>query len=151
MLQVPLAETHVALPPSPAPRPDPQLRLAGKIGFLVENDEDLRRAMGLLLEKWGISVIDAGSGEEALALLDELGILPDFLLVDHQLGEGMSGLDLLRHLRLRHGNLPARLITADRSEGLMAEATRDGIGMIYKPIEPRALMGFLSLLPEGTP
>jgi signal transduction histidine kinase/CheY-like chemotaxis protein len=151
MLQVPLAETHVPLPPSPLPRPDPQLRLSGKIGFLVENDEDLRRAMGLLLEKWGISVIDAGSGEEALALLEELGILPDFMLVDHQLGDGMSGLDLLRHLHARHGGLPARLITADRSPGLMADATRDGIGLIYKPIEPRALRGFLASLPEDQP
>jgi len=151
MLQVPLAETHAPSLPAPLPRPNPKLRLAGKIGFLVENDDNLRRAMGLLLEKWGISVIDAGSGEEALALLDELGILPDFLLVDHQLGDGMTGLELLTDLRARHGDLPARLITADRSADLMARTAQDGIALIHKPIEAQALMAFLSDLPDGAP
>ncbi|MCF8486706.1 MAG: PAS-domain containing protein [Rhodobacteraceae bacterium] len=149
MLQVPLAEVHEPAQIIASPRrPEPHLRLAGKIGFLVENDVDLRRAIGLLLEKWGISVIDAGSGEEALALLDELGILPDFLLIDHQLGEGMTGLDLLLHLRSRHGALPARLITADRSGDLLAKATAAQIQVMNKPLEPRALVAFLSELPE---
>lgn len=124
-------------------RPDPRLAARDKIAFLVENDEDLRRALGLLLEKWGVSVLDAATGEEALELIEELGILPDFFLVDHHLGEGMTGLDFLAALGARHGPVPARIITANHSADLRAACAAAGAGVLMKPIDPRALEAFL--------
>ena len=147
MLQVPLSTAADPLAPRPSPRgPQPKMQLQDKIGFLVENDEDLRRAMSLLLEKWGISVLDAGSGEEALGLIEELGILPDFFLVDHQLGDGMTGVEFIGEIRTRHGDVPARLITANRSAEVRALAQAAGIEMLMKPIDPRALEQFLGAL-----
>jgi len=35
-----------------------------------------------------MTVLEAASGEEALALIEEIGILPDLFLVDHQLATG---------------------------------------------------------------
>ncbi|MDR7126581.1 PAS-domain containing protein [Pseudotabrizicola sp. 4114] len=143
MLQLPLVTAADALP-APAPAaPRQRMRLQGKIGFLVENDPDLCRAMGLLLEKWGLSVLDADSGEAALALIDELGILPDFFLVDHQLGDGMTGVDFIRTLRQLHGDVPARLVTANRSPEVQAMAQAEGIEIMMKPIDARALEAFL--------
>ena len=103
--------------------------------------------MVLLLEKWGVSVLDAASGEEALALIDEIGILPDCLLVDHQLGAGMTGLAFIRQIKIRHGGVPARLITADRSPGVQADCAAEGVEMMMKPIDARALETFLNDLP----
>ena len=97
----------------------------------------------LLLEKWGISVLDAASGEEALDLIEELGILPDFFLVDYQLGEGMTGIEFLRLLRARHGEVPARLVTAHRGPEVRAQCAAAGIGLMMKPIDPAALAAFL--------
>lgn len=147
MLQLPLV-TAVDTLPLPAPvAPRPRMRLQGKIGFLVENDPDLCRAMGLLLEKWGLSVLDAASGEAAFALIEELGILPDFFLVDHQLGDGMTGVEFIRTLRALHGNVPARLVTANRSPDVQAQAQAAGIEVMMKPMDARALEAFLRDLP----
>ena len=117
-----------------------------RIAFLVENDPALRRAMGLLLEKWGVSVLEAASGEEALALIDELGILPDFFLVDHQLGDGMDGLAFVDTLHAHHRAVPVRMVTANRSDGLREAALARGIGVLVKPIDARALLAVVAEL-----
>ncbi|MFO1203998.1 MAG: PAS-domain containing protein [Tabrizicola sp.] len=141
MLQVPLSEAGEGLPlPVEVPeRRGGQMLAADKIAFLVENDADLRRALGLLLEKWGMTVLEAASGEEALALIEEIGILPDIFLVDHQLGDGITGIEFLARIRALHGPVPARLITANRGWDVRAAATSEGIEVLYKPIDPRAL------------
>ncbi|WP_295080236.1 PAS-domain containing protein [Tabrizicola sp.] len=139
MVQVPLSEG----PDLPVQVEVPERRrgpvAADKIAFLVENDAELRRALGLLLEKWGMTVLEAASGEEAVALIEEIGILPDIFIVDHQLGEGMTGIEALLTLRVEHGPVPSRLITADRGAALQDLAAKAGIEILYKPIDPRAL------------
>ncbi len=114
-----------------------------KIVLLVENDLDLRRAMCLLLEKWGISVLDVKDGEEAVALLDEIGIVPDTMLVDFQLGDGMTGVDLIRKLHAQYGPVPARIITADRSIEIQALCKRYRIEIMHKPIDAGTLEAYL--------
>lgn len=148
MVQVPLAE-GTATSEGPRPAPAPRAKLDHRIAFLVENDGDLRRAMGLLLEKWGISVLDAASGEEALDLIEELGILPDCFIVDHNLGDGMDGLRFLAEVRARHGAVPARIVTADRRPELRAACAEAGVGLMMKPLEPRALEAFVAGLPTA--
>lgn len=146
MVQVPLSD-GVALTEGPRPSPAPRPSMQNRIVFLVENDGDLRRAMGLLLEKWGISVLDAATGEEALALIEELGILPDCFLVDYNLGDGMDGLRFLAEMRARHAAVPARIVTADRRPELRAACAEAGVGLMIKPFDPRALETFIAGLP----
>ncbi|AWB48603.1 hybrid sensor histidine kinase/response regulator [Gemmobacter aquarius] len=122
----------------------PQGGMEGRIVFLVENDAELRRAMGLLLEKWGVSVLEAQSGEVALELLEELGILPDCFLVDQDLGGGMDGLGFIAAMRGRHGDVPARLVTALRGEPFEARCRAAGIEVMAKPLDARALQGFVA-------
>jgi two-component system, sensor histidine kinase len=149
MVQLPLSDAAPRLPlAEPERRRGPVA--ADKIAFLVENDAELRRALGLLLEKWGMTVLEAGSGEEALALIDEIGILPDIFIVDHQLGEGMTGIELLGHVRSAHGPVPARLITADRGRDVQEMAVLAGIEILYKPIDPRALEATIGQLQGHT-
>ncbi|MBL9061359.1 PAS-domain containing protein [Tabrizicola sp.] len=148
MVQVPSGAAGPMLPlPAELPeRRGVQMLATEKIAFLVENDAELRRALGLLLEKWGMTVLDAASGEEALALIEEIGILPDIFLVDHQLGDGITGIEFLGRIRAAHGEVPARLITANRGLDVRAAATAAGIEILYKPIDPRALEAVVSRL-----
>jgi hypothetical protein len=153
MVQVPMVDSAVAQAvagamrlPRPAPAPSPRL---DRIAFLVENDADLRRALTLLLEKWGLSVLDAPTGEEALALIRDTGFVPDFFLVDHHLGDGMDGIAFVERLRARHGQVPARLMTADRSAEVKAAADRAGLGIMYKPVDTRELGAYLGTLDRG--
>lgn len=117
---------------------------ADRIALLVENDAEVGRAMTLLMEKWGVTVLDVTSGEEALALVDEIGIVPDIYLIDQQLGDGMTGLETLTALKDAYGPRPARIITANRSADLRADCAAAGVPMMYKPIDAAALGAFLN-------
>lgn len=147
MVQIPVAfdSPEAAVSRTPV-RPNPRLMARDKIAFLVENDEELRRALCMLLEKWGVSVLDAASGEEALDLIDELEILPDFFLVAYQLGDGITGVEFLRLMRARYGDVPARIVTANRSPEVRAMCQSAGIGMLMKPIDPRAIEALIQEL-----
>ena len=140
-LLLPLADAFALPETLPAPEAGP---VEGRIVLLIENDAELRRAMVLLLEKWGVAVIESASGEEALTLLDDLGILPDAIIADQQLGAGLTGLDTLRALRAKGADVPARLISADRGESLRRAALAEGIAVLIKPVQPEALRAFLA-------
>ena len=114
-----------------------------RIVCLVENDADLRSAMTQLLEKRGFEVVDAQNGEEVLALLEEIDIVPDYFLVDFQLGEGMDGLDLVAELRRRHGSIKARIGTANRDPDIGGRCMAAEVGILWKPIDEEEIMAFI--------
>lgn len=144
---VELPDAPANMHPTPRP-PAPQIPAepgdcADRIVLLVENDDELRRAMSELLERLGVGVLEAGNAEDALALLDEIGILPDICLVDQQLGDGMTGIQMVQALDARHGRRPTRIITANRAPQIRAAARAAGLEIIYKPIAPEALAAFV--------
>jgi hypothetical protein len=147
-VQAPLSGAFAAEPQAAeaASRADARTLAADKIAFLVENDAELRRALALLLEKWGMTVLEAASGEEALALIEEIGILPDIFLVDQQLGEGVTGVEFVARVRAAHGTVPARLITANRGGDVRDAAEAAGVEVLYKPIDERALEAVIARL-----
>lgn len=142
---LPLANGHAA----PAYRdytpmiPEEPGENSDRIALLIENDADLRRAIALLLERRGVNVLEAASGEEALGLLDEIGIVPDLYLVDQQLGDGISGVETLLALQDLYGERPARIITANRTAQTRAAAKAAGFEIMFKPIDPDALEAFV--------
>lgn len=120
------------------------------IVLLVENDKEVRRAISLLLGKWNVSVLDVSTGDEAMALLEEIQIKPDAVLVDYQLDNGENGLDLLDRLRDQFGDFPRRLISANRSLELRENCQERGVEMMQKPLDARHLEHFLiSAIPES--
>ncbi|MDZ7909984.1 MAG: PAS-domain containing protein [Gemmobacter sp.] len=74
--------------------------------LLVEDDDDIRESVRALLRDAGHAVIEAASGEEALALAEVPGI--GLVLSDIQLGGGMTGVQLAE--RLAAIRYPARLL-----------------------------------------
>lgn len=137
------------LPESPArPGAERDPEASDRLVLLVENDAELSGAMVQLLEQWGVTVLDVASGEEALELIDATGVEPDICLIDYQLGDGMDGLDCLAALRDRLGDaVPARLVTANRSEEMRQRAARMGVPILPKPILPDALSDVLFARP----
>lgn len=69
----------------------------GKIKILVVEDEaSIRRFITLNLETAGYEVVEAASGEDALALLADF--FPDVVVLDLML-PGIDGLEVCRHIR----------------------------------------------------
>jgi hypothetical protein len=123
--------------------------LAGVIVLLIENDDDVRLAMSRQLEKWGLSVLDSRGGDEAVALLEEIGIAPDIIIADYHLDNGTTGLDALARLHESQGRIPSLIVTANRSPDLRRDCLRDGIRILYKPLDPDVLLAELDEMGPG--
>jgi len=144
----PLASPDPTRPPDRARR---ALQDRGLIVLLVENDQELRRAMTVLLERWRIDVLPASDAEEALTLLDEIGIEPDAALVDYQLDGDRDGLELTEILTARFADLPCRIISADRSSDLRHLCKARGVKLLNKPIDTATLDRFLDGIQPRAP
>ena len=132
-----------APPESPAPAAPGGLP-SDLIGLLVAADPEMRRALAHLLEGWGVSVLDTPDPAEALALIDEIGLAPDFVLIDARPGDEDAGIALMQALTQRHGPLPARLLSATRAESLRLRTRRAGLPLLYKPVDTGLLHRFIA-------
>ena len=100
--------------------------------------------METLLRGWGCEVIKAPDGNLALAAIAESPTMPNGLLVDYHLDEG-NGIDAIVLLRRQYGaDLPAILITADRSPAVREAARAQAIQVLNKPLKPAALRAMLA-------
>lgn len=82
-----------------------------KTALLVDDEKHVVNVVSNMLEQRDFRVVSAGSGEEALALLEE-GLSPDFALLDIIL-PGMDGATLAQRLRALPAteNLPIVFLT----------------------------------------
>jgi len=110
----------------------------------LDNEPDILEGMNLLLDRWGCKVMLAENQEQAIARLQEYGA-PDLALVDHHLGGGLVGLDVMQKLdELNGAPLPAIIITADRSPDLEETVRERGYGLLRKPIKPATLRALMT-------
>ena len=132
----PAAAAYAAAEPPPLPA-------GGARILLVEDDALVRMANAAVLAEAGMTVMEAATGEEALALLeadDGIGILvTDFAM------PGMTGADLARLARHHRRDLPVLIVTgyAEKAE-LQDLAAEPGIRILSKPIPPPALIGHIT-------
>ncbi|APZ54720.1 PAS-domain containing protein [Salipiger abyssi] len=138
-----------ARPVSLGPARPVGLAQAGLIALLVENEPQLRRAITVLMESWGVSVIEAEDAESALDLLADLELTPDALLLDYQLGPGMTGTELFREITGRMGRLPCAIVSADRSEALREACAALEIELLSKPVDRHRLGRFFDAVARG--
>lgn len=142
-VEVPLAEAEVL---SGLERPVPIMAPAAAASLLIlclDNEQIILDGMQALLVEWGHQVASArGPGEVTAALA---GRTPDVIIVDYHLDGIRSGLDALCNLRrdLRV-DIPALLVTADRSEDVQRLAAEQRCDVLLKPLRPAALRRFLS-------
>jgi cyclic di-GMP phosphodiesterase len=104
--------------------------------LLVDDDPDLRRAMAHVLEGMGLACIEAGTGEEALAVLQRVGELP--LLVSDISMPGLDGVGLLREVRRRYPDMAVVMLSGVREAETAVDCLLAGaLDYITKP----ALLG----------
>ena len=118
--------------------------LAGTTVLCIDNEPSILDGMRVLLGGWGCRVLTATDLTTALAAIAGSGLEPDGLLVDYHLDDG-NGVGAITELRRRYGgDLPAILVTADRSELVREEARAAGVQLLNKPVKPAALRALLT-------
>lgn len=109
----------------------------------VDNEQTILEGMQALLAEWGYDVVAVCEHDRVLTALG--GQAPDVIVVDYHLGGARSGLDVLDGLRRNFGvEIPALLVTADRSEEVRQQAKQRDCDVLLKPLKPAALRRFLA-------
>jgi Na+/proline symporter/signal transduction histidine kinase len=143
-VEVPRAAAAAASPAVAAMTRTGAGRLTGTVALCIDNDRSILDGMEKLLGGWGCRVLTAADLTEALAAIDASGLEPDGLLVDYHL-DGGNGIAAIAELRRRHGrDLPAILITADRSLHVREEAQAKGVHLLHKPLKPASLRALIT-------
>jgi two-component system, sensor histidine kinase len=135
-----------ALRPRTPPATTPLQRGAHARRVLVIDDEStLLDDLRLLLEGRGWNVHTASRIDEALAEVSA-SWAPDVILADYRLAGDDTGLDAIRALHERIGDVPALIVTGDTAPSRIAEATEAGHPVLHKPIDGDELDGALHAL-----
>ncbi|RLJ58904.1 signal transduction histidine kinase [Litoreibacter meonggei] len=121
--------------------------LHGLLLMLVENDPQLATAMTMMIEGHGASVIHAHSAEEAIALLQEIELVPDAMLLDYHLGSGQTGTEFYEAMSNIYPEIPTAIVSANRSKELKDTCKRLSLRLLEKPINTDSLQGFLDQIP----
>ncbi|MFV0281009.1 MAG: NahK/ErcS family hybrid sensor histidine kinase/response regulator [Rhodoblastus sp.] len=144
-VDLPVAQTSIREPEQAAREPAPApASLAGLNICAIDNEPRILDGMRILLEGWGCTVATAGTRAEAIAIFASNERRPDAAVVDYHLDadDGLAVIDALREKF--DADLPAVLVTADRTEELRAEAAVRDIRVLAKPLKPAALRSLLA-------
>jgi Na+/proline symporter/signal transduction histidine kinase len=117
--------------------------MSGSLIVCIENDAAILDGMRTLLKAWNAEVIAVAGPDAAIEAIDAAGRPVTGLLVDYHLDRG-NGVAAIRDIRRRFGeNIPAILITADRSPHVRAAARDENIAVLNKPVKPASLRALL--------
>jgi signal transduction histidine kinase len=142
-----------AAPAKPVTRAEPARweippELAGLRVLVVDDDDDGREVIGMVLEECGAVVTSAASAVAAFALL--ASARPDVLLSDIGM-PGEDGYSLIRRIRAlpasEGGSIPAASLTAYTTPEDRRRALHAGFNLhVAKPVEPAELLAVIASL-----
>jgi CheY-like chemotaxis protein len=118
--------------------------------LIVEDDREVRQALGDLLARWNVPAELVGDGATAVAKL-AAGSRYALLIADQRLPGDLDGLGPIARARTMVPELPAVLVTADFDAALVAEAAAQEVPLLHKPLRPEALRELLGLAAERGP
>jgi CheY-like chemotaxis protein len=128
-------------------------RPVAKTIVLVEDEDLVRRLVTRLLEKEGYRVLEAGTGEEGLAILSN-GESVDLLLTDVTLPGCMNGVELGRRAIEQRSDLKLICMSGSGEEeivtDLLARVTA-AAAFLSKPFSPGKLIETVNGLFAATP
>lgn len=140
---IPLAETATegAAPPA-VPAESKSTGLAGLSVLCIDNEPAILEGMSLLLSGWGCAVETAVSASEVMGRTH--GRAPHAIIADYHLDDG-TGIEAVIRLRQHFGaDIPALLVTADRTPEVRGEAEGNSIAVMHKPVKPASMRAYLS-------
>lgn len=114
-----------------------------RLAVVIDDEAIILAGMEIMLETWGFRVVaaeDAATALKALASDSAPAAGPAVIVSDYRLRNGGSGVDAVRALRQAAGApVPAIILTGDTGSALVADAQRDGLTILHKPVLPAEL------------
>lgn len=108
---------------------------------IIEDEPSVAKALSLLLDTLGYRPVAGEDADSVLAMLAGREGEPALILADFRLRGGMNGVDAVAAIRAALGRaVPAILVTGDTSEIWMAEAAKQHLPVLRKPVMPAQLV-----------
>lgn len=123
-----------------APVPAPRTWSARRV-LVLDDDPQVLEATRDLLVAEGFEVDATAEPEVARRVLAEGRV--DFALVDHHLGGGLTGIDVVRSRDERAPRIPILIVSADRDPEVRRAVTAAGCDFLPKPLKVLALRTWL--------
>jgi DNA-binding NtrC family response regulator len=115
--------------------------------LFIDDEENIRESMRLLLTEWDYEVLVAGSINEACMLAANHPEPIHAVLSDLRLRNGEDGLQAINAVRHVLGySLPAVLVTGDTSPDQVKRVHDSGHRVLFKPVLPKELFSMLRQL-----
>ncbi|MCC8971034.1 MASE1 domain-containing protein [Bradyrhizobium brasilense] len=126
-------------PPADSPHPG-AFAVKDKAVLVIADTPIVQEGTGGLLDKWGYSVLTAGSDEAALIRLAQRQQRPDLIISDYHLARGKTGIRVVEELSAVFGSsIPAILISGDTTAEPLRDAKNRGFILLHKPVDPMRL------------
>ncbi len=110
----------------------------------VDDDEGLRRSTAMLLRAAGFETREAMCGEDALAQVETLRGRLDVLIVDYNLGAGLTGTEVAEDLaRLLGHAVPTVMLTGDPANAEVPWLADAPVWVARKPLLADTLLAAL--------
>lgn len=144
---VPLGSAKRPALPSPARNLTPASPLTGARILVIDNEQAILDGMGALLRGWGCQVQVAPCADSAMDALPALGGWPDVIIADYHLEDGALGVDAVaRIIQARGQDIPAMVITANRTADVHERVQSSGYALLTKPVKPAQLRALVTQL-----
>jgi len=119
--------------------------------LVIEDDPEVRDLIGSMLQAEGYNARTASDGVEALELVLQHIIQPNFILADYNLPGGMNGLQVVASVRkISHWEVPAIILTGDISLETLRDIAQGKCLHLNKPVKVRDLMKAIDGLMDVT-
>jgi CheY-like chemotaxis protein len=117
--------------------------LTDQLVIVLDDDPQILKATAGLLERWGCLVISAGNKGAILADLKVQNRQPLAYIVDYQLDDSETGIDVL--CNLLEGDLTSRgiIISGNTDPTIEQRAKEAGFSFFSKPLRPAKLATYL--------
>jgi signal transduction histidine kinase/CheY-like chemotaxis protein len=106
---------------------------------VIDDEVEVRAGMKTLLEYLGCRAVTCGGIDEAERLLDGGALAVDMIIADFRLRQHENGIDTIRRLRERLGDVPALLVSGDTAPERLREAQSSGLPLLHKPVSAEKL------------
>ncbi|MCR8916158.1 response regulator [Marinobacter panjinensis] len=111
--------------------------------LVIDNEEPVQESMRALLERWGCRVVTAGSSAAAIDHCQGA----DIILADFHLDDNRTGCEAIYAVRRHFGrDIPAAVITADRSDDTRRLISTQYLPILNKPVKPSRLRALVTSL-----
>jgi two-component system CheB/CheR fusion protein len=143
-IEVPLAQSREASQPIPglavAASTEVRAPIRAATILIIEDDPEVREYLDLFLTEEGYRTVTAIDGPSALASLADTKARPDVVLADHNLPNGLTGVEVSQRMRSELDlSIPFIILTGDISTGTLRDIALHDCVQFSKPVKLREL------------